>query len=263
MKRTILLLCVLSVLAWAAGNVLAQGKGQGKERGGNAGPKKSGETAKADANAPAAGKKAMTPEDMEKMAKEKGKGAAERGQGQAQTRDKGDKGGKGGKDQVADKMAEAKAKGKAQEQQMRAFDKQVQHEAAKHMERQARLTRLRELAVQKGDTKKVAQVDELIAKEKQLYETKLQKMQAQNRAGGTVPPTGAPLPKEGGKGKDKGKVEGEKSAEKPAGEAAKPAETKPEAQTPPPAAGQPAPAQEKPAEAPKPATPEPNAPKPQ
>ena len=228
MKRTILSLCVLSVLAWAAGNVLAQGKGQGKERGGSpadrtAKANKSGETAKADADAPAAGKKAMNPQDMEKAAKEKGKGAAERGQGQAQTRDKGDKGGKGGKDQVADKMAEAKGKGKAQEQQMRAFEKQIQHETAKHMERQARLTRLRELAVQKGDTKKVAVIDELIAKEKQVYDGKLQKMQAQKRAGGTEPLAGAPLPKEGGKGKDKGKVEGEKSAEKPAGEAAKPA----------------------------------------
>jgi len=256
MKRTILLLCVLSVLSWAAGSVLAQGKGKGRE-GRTANPNKSGQAAKADANAPAAekkaDKKATTPQDVEKAAKEKGKGAMD----QAQTK------GKAAKDQATDKAAEAKGKGKGQEQQMRAFEKQIQHEAAKHMERQARLSRIRELAVKKGDTKMVAQVDELIAKENQLYDRKLQQMQAQKRAGETLPPTDASKPK-GGKGKGK--------AEKPAGEAGKPAETKPEAQTPPPAAGDttaggqaapaPAPAPSAPAPVTPPA-PEPNAPKPQ
>lgn len=245
MKRTILLLCVVSVLSWAAGSALAQGKGKQRE---------DRTVNKANENAAAAEKKAekaTTPQDVEKAAKEKGKGAMD----QAQTK------GKSAKDQAADKAAEAKGKGKDQAQQLRALDKQIQHETAKHMEREARLARIRELAVKKNDTKTVEQVDQLIAKEKQRYEAKLLKMQAEKRAGGTLPPTDVQKPK-GGKGK----------VEKPAGEAAKPAETKPEAQTPPPAAGgttaggQAAPAPAPAPSAPTPVTPpapEPNAPKPQ
>jgi hypothetical protein len=247
MKRTMLLLCVLSVLSWTAGSALAQGKG--KEREG-----KTGNANKAEKNVPAAEKKATSPQDVEKAAKEKGKGAME----QAQTK------GKSAKQQATEKMAETKGKGKDQAQQLRALDQQIRHEAAKHMERQARLARIKELALKKGDAKMIEQVDKLIAKENQLYAAKLEKMQAQKRAGGTMPPTTAPQP---GPGKGKGK------AEKPAGEAAKPPETKPEAQTPPPAAesaapgGQaaPAPAPTTPP-APAPTTPpaaEPNAPKPQ
>ena len=232
MKRTILLFCVLSVLAWAAGTVLAQGKDKGVARPAN--PNKT------DANVPAVAKKAPAPQNMEKAAKEKGKG----GMDQAQTR------GKSAKDQATDKMAAAKGKGR---------DQQMQQATAQHMKRQAQLTRIRELAVKKGDTKMVEQVDQLIAKENQLYQTKLQK--TQGRMGGAMPPAGAPQP-----GPGKGK------AEKPAGPAAKPPETKPQAQTPPAAGGQPAPAPAPatpptaaPATPPAPAPakpPEPNAPKP-
>jgi len=206
MRRMILALCVLSVLAWAAGSVRAQGQGKGKERADRSAdrsvnPNKLAETAKPDANAPAGKQKALTPQDIEKGAKEKAKGAKERGQEDGQMR------GKAAKDQVAGKIAETK--GKAREQQMRAFEKQTQHDAAKHMERQARLARLRELAVQKGDAKMIARVDELIAKENKLHDRKLTKMQGQKRAGEMLPPVGAPAP----------------------------AEAKPEAPTPPPAAG--------------------------
>jgi len=226
MKRTILLLCAMSVLAWAAGTVLAQGKGKGGDRTAN----------KADANAPAA-KKAPAPQDVEKAAKEKGKGGME----QAQTR------GKSAKDQAGEKMPAAKGKGR---------DQQMQQTTAQHMKRQAQLARIRELAVKKGDTKMVEQVDQLIAKENQLYATKLQKMQG--RVGGTMPPAGAPQP---------GPMKGKKPAEKGAGEAAKPPETKPP-ETPTPQAAPtpvtpPAPAPATPP-APAPAKPpEPNAPKPQ
>jgi hypothetical protein len=223
MRRTILSLTVLFVLAFAAGTVLAQGKDRGKGQGGRptdraANLNKPADAAKVDANAPAAQKKAMTPQDIEKQTKEKMKGLTERGQEQGRMQ------GKGVKDQVAERMAETR--GKAHEQQMRAFEKQAQQDVAKHMERQARLARIRELAVQKGDDKMVARVDELIAKENQLHERKLLKMQGQKRAGGTLPPTEVPGP--GMAGKDKVDVN------KPAGNAVlppapeKPPEPKPQ-----------------------------------
>jgi hypothetical protein len=229
MRRTILSLSVLFVLAFATGTVLAQGKDEGKGQGGRpadraANLNKPAEAAKVDVNAPAADKKkAMTSQDIEKQTKEKMKGLTERGQEQGRTQ------GKSVKDQVAEKMAETR--GKAHEQQMRAFEKQAQHDAAKHMERQARLARIRELAAQKGDDKMVARVDELIAKENQLHERRFQRMQAQKRAGGTLPPTEVPLPSMGGKGKV--------DVEKPAGNTVLPPATKPEVPTPPPAAEKP------------------------
>jgi 2-oxoglutarate dehydrogenase E2 component (dihydrolipoamide succinyltransferase) len=229
----------VSVLAWAAGTVLAQGQdqGKGKDQGTPvANPNKPAETAKVDVNAPAA-KKAPAMQDIQKGAREKAKGLMEQAQQQGQTR------GKAMKDQVAGKLGETKAKG--QEQQAKTREMQAQRDTAKHMDRQARLQRIRELAVQKGDTKMVAQVDQLIAKENQLYDLKLKKAQGQTRAAGT------PLPGVGAQGKV---------------DVNKPAENKPAVQTPPapaqPAPAQPAPAQaapapaapaqEKPAEAPKP-----------
>jgi hypothetical protein len=197
MRRIILSLCALFVLAWAAGSVLAQGQGKGKEQG--SGPadravkaNTPGDIAKPDPNASAANaKKSLTSQDTQKNAEERAKAFKGRGQEQIQTQQK------AVKDQVGGKMAETKAKG--QEQRAQVFEKMAQHEMAKHLERQARLARIRELVVQKGDAKMVEQVDQLIAKEKQLYERKIQRMQGQGRPGTTLPP----LPGVGMKGKDK------------------------------------------------------------
>jgi len=205
---------VACVLALVCGTVLAQGRGQGKEQGGRPADRrvkadKPAQTPKADVNAPAAEKK-KTAEDIQKEAQEKVNAAKQRGQEQAQTQ------GKAAKDQAAEKVAQAK--GKAHEQQMLALEKQTRHEAAKHMERQARLARIRELAVQKGDQKMIARVDELIAKEKQVYDRKFQQIQTQKRLGGVLPPGGTALPKAGGKDRDKADVN--KPAERPAPEKA-------------------------------------------
>jgi hypothetical protein len=216
MRRTILSLCVLSVLAWAGG-AQAQGKGKGK----------AGEVAKADANAPAAEKKATTPQEGEKGAKEKGKALRERVQQQAQAQGKGAKGG------AEEQIAQMKAKGR--DMQAKAFEKQAQRDTGKHMERLAKLQRIRELFDQKGDKETVARVDKLIAKENEVYNRKLQR--TKGGPGAAVSPAGA---SQGG-----GEVKGPEKAEAP-----KPAETKPEGQAAPPA-------QEKPAET---ATPAPAAP---
>ena len=62
------------------------------------------------------------------------------------------------------------------------MQKQMQHDQAKHLERQARLARIRELAVKKGDTEMVARVDKLIQKQQDVYNRKMQHMQGQKRA---------------------------------------------------------------------------------
>ena len=174
MRRTILSVCIVALLAWAAGTGLAQGQGKGKEQGGGTVQgNKRGEMAKVDVNAPAAEKKVQ---DAGKGAKEKAKDAVEQGQAR----------GKAMREDMKGKMAETK--GKAHEQQMRAFEKQAQQRTAKHMERLARLNRIRELAVQKGDQNMIARVDKLIAQENQVFDRKLTKLQGQSRAGGMMPP---------------------------------------------------------------------------
>jgi len=75
-----------------------------------------------------------------------------------------------------------KGKGKEHQAQLQAMDKQLRHAQAKQLERQARLARIRELAVQKGDTETVARVDKLIAKQNQVHVRKQQHLQTQKRA---------------------------------------------------------------------------------
>jgi hypothetical protein len=62
-------------------------------------------------------------------------------------------------------------------QQMTAIDQQLTYEKDKHLDRIARLNRIRELAQQQGDNEAVARTDTLIEKEKQLYQMKTQRME--------------------------------------------------------------------------------------
>ncbi len=78
---------------------------------------------------------------------------------------------KGG-EQADDKQA---GKGPDHQQQLKAAGHQVAHEEGKHLQRTAKLERIRELAQQEGDTKTVERVDKLIEKEKQRYDTKKQR----------------------------------------------------------------------------------------
>jgi len=166
MQRTILSLSAVIVLAWAVGAALARGQGKGNEQGGAAVQANTpSQTAKVDVNAP----------DAAKGAKEKAKDAVEQGRAR----------GKVMREDIKGKMAETQ--GKAHEQQMRAFDKQAQQRTAKHMERLARLNRIRDLAVQKNDQNMIARVDKLIAQENQVFDRKLTKLQGQNREGGMMP----------------------------------------------------------------------------
>lgn len=225
MKRTMAVVCVLFVLAWVTADALGQGKG--KDRPGRptdrvANPNKPAETAKADANAPA-GQSKGTPANpnVDKGGKGKTKDALDQMQGK----------GKAAKDLLPGTKGPADkgqgGKGQQHQQQLQALQKQQQQEAAKHLERQARLNRIRELAVQKGDKDMVARVDKLIAKENEVNTRKLEQLQQQHRAllgGAAVPGTNVAVPPVGSKGKEK--VDVNKPAEKSA-EAAKAPETKP------------------------------------
>ena len=63
------------------------------------------------------------------------------------------------------------------EKQLKAFEKQMTHELDKHNKRIARLNRVRELAVQKNNTKLSEKVDELLKKEQNRYDRKHQRIQ--------------------------------------------------------------------------------------
>lgn len=64
------------------------------------------------------------------------------------------------------------ARGKEHQQQIMAFDKQLVHEKAKYLRNVARLKRIRELAVQKGNTEMVERVDKLMKKAQQINSEK-------------------------------------------------------------------------------------------
>ena len=69
------------------------------------------------------------------------------------------------------------AKGKEHQQQMKALAKQMASERAKFLRSMARLKRIRELAVKKGETKVVERVDKLMAKAQQIHADKNKRMQ--------------------------------------------------------------------------------------
>lgn len=81
-----------------------------------------------------------------------------------------------------DTAAAGKGKGKPESvgqgkgRQADALAKQLGHEQQKHLQRQARLERMLELAKQKGDAKTIERVESLMAKEQSRYEGKLGRM---------------------------------------------------------------------------------------
>ena len=177
MKPSVFVMCMLCVLVWSGTTVLAQGKGKSKE--GGDGTSVKGRDAK-----PSQAQGGPQAGDVNA-----GKGAGKGGQREKQTGPQGKK-----EAQASEEVEKAKGKGKGHEQQAQAFQKQQRHELAKHMERQARLNRLREIAVKKGDAEMIARVDKLIAKEQEVYNRKLVQVQGQPRA---TPPLPAGVDKAG------------------------------------------------------------------
>jgi hypothetical protein len=170
MKLSTVVTCMLAVVLWVGAGALAQGQGKG-QRGGDKGRDKQkevkAESAKGNAQAGATARKDV------------GKGKTGQPADESAVAPGGPQGKKGGK-AVTD--AVEKGKGKGPGQQAQALQRQVRQEQAKHMERLARLNRIRELAQKKGDKDMIARVDKLLLKEQEVYNRKLQQVQSQRRA---------------------------------------------------------------------------------
>jgi hypothetical protein len=164
---------MITVVLWAAAGVWAQGQGKAdnKERVKDPGPQ-AGQT---QANPPAASPAAEKNAGKGKAAKQDDSGA--QGGAAKQGEPQGKKGGKAAAD------SSEKGKGKGPEQKGQGLQKKVQNEQAKHLERQARLARIRELAVKKGDAEMIARVDKLIAKEQEVYGRKQVRVPGYDKAG--------------------------------------------------------------------------------
>jgi len=67
--------------------------------------------------------------------------------------------------------------GKGHQQQLKAVEKQMVHEEAKHRKRIARLKRIQKLAAEEKDTKTAERVAELLEKELQRHNRKRQRIQ--------------------------------------------------------------------------------------
>jgi hypothetical protein len=87
-------------------------------------------------------------------------------------------GGKG-KDALKQK---AVASGEQYRRQLTEVEHQLAQEEVKHRERLARLSRIRELAQQQGDTETVGKVDKLIENDRQRYEAVTQRMERRKNA---------------------------------------------------------------------------------
>jgi len=228
MSRKLLLLAAAVVLL--VGLAAAQAQEKAKAQGQGAADKAKEQVDKAKAMAeqakskPAAGKAAEVKEGLQGVedpaarnaSLEKAKKDAEAARAEAMKR----------KEEAQAKAAEAKDKGKGQEaagkpevkgqgqgktQQSKAIAKQMAHEEAKHRDRVARLSRIRELAHKTGDADKIALVDKLAAKEQQRYEAMRQRLQ-QREAG--VEPAAIKGQIEGkGEPEDAGKKTDEPAAE--------------------------------------------------
>lgn len=73
------------------------------------------------------------------------------------------------KDATKGKSTENIGKGKGQQQQIKAFEKQMLHEEAKYRKRQAQFKRIRELATKKGNTTVLERLKLLEEKEQNRY----------------------------------------------------------------------------------------------
>ena len=80
------------------------------------------------------------------------------------------------KEKAKENKKDAKAKGKEHKQQIAAFEKQLARENAKHLERVARLERIKQLAGEKDNTRMVEKVNQLLEKEQKRHDKKLAKI---------------------------------------------------------------------------------------
>jgi len=190
MKKYLLSLLTVLILLCCSSIVLAQGKGKAKDPGTEdqqtqklkdrqpAPGKTEDESLKSDVDKKR-GKDAYKTKDVVKEEPKPIKQASSKEKAKAQPEVKSglavkDAQKPAGKGKDAEKVT---ARGKEHQQQLRAIEKQLLHEEAKHRERTARLVRIRQLAVEQGKTELVKRVDQLIQKEQKLNGSKGQRMQ--------------------------------------------------------------------------------------
>ena len=163
MKRLIFPFLIVLVLTWSSLLLLAQGKGKGKGRGRAV---KQRQTKEVEEKGADKDKKARTVRD------DTGRGR----RGRRLKRRAVEKSLGRGKRKVAEKDT-AKLKGREHQQQIKALEKQMLHELAKHRKRAARLQRILALAKEQGSTGTVARVNKLLERERQRYDRKARRMQ--------------------------------------------------------------------------------------
>ena len=193
MKKILLTVLVAVVLLWGCQAIFAKDKGNGKAEGKHGAseqqvkktPKET--TPKSDVNEPSSQNKKTSKDEGDKgdgegKKKEKHEIHEEKSKDKEQSKpnqDINEPAGKSGKGKEKDKekaATEDTGKGRKHEQQLESLEKKIEHEQAKHLERKARLEKIRELALKDNDTKTVERVDSLINKEQQRYEGKIQRM---------------------------------------------------------------------------------------
>ena len=166
--------CAVAVLLWVGADASAQAGGQGQDK-----------------NQAQVKQNASKRENAQKKA---GQTVKKRREGAPASRSRQDDPANKDANRPTEIVEKSKSLGKEHARQAQAFQKQIQHEDAKHMERHARLVRIRELAAQKGDAEMVARVEKLMEKEQQVYSRKVQRMQEQPQAAQQAPAGAQPSP---------------------------------------------------------------------
>ncbi len=154
MKKGLLTLLIVLVLAWSCGTVFAQSKGKGAGGQGKRAEKlqRKHKSRQVDANEPGG------------QGKEKRVRRQEHRRKQREMRRK-------------ERQKIRVTRGKGHQQQLKSLKTQMVHEEAKHRRRIARLKRIRELAAEENDTKTVERVAKLLEMELLRHNRKRQRMQ--------------------------------------------------------------------------------------
>lgn len=154
MKKGLLSLLIVLVLAWSFGTVFAQGKGKG------------------------AGGQAKRAEKLQRKHKSRQVDANEPGgQGKEKRVRRQEHRRKQWEMRRKERQKIRVTRGKGHQQQLKSLKTQMVHEEAKHRRRIARLKRIRELAAEENDTKTVERVAKLLEMELLRHNRKRQRMQ--------------------------------------------------------------------------------------
>ena len=173
MKKFVLSILIVILMAWSCGTVVAENKGKEKTK---AAPKNAEEKAEKETN-----RKIKTETEDTDKPKRRRRRRAER-QDNAVRKEKSKRSGAPGEKGPArrgsrkEDAQQAARKGRNPHQQLRAADTQITYEQEKHSDRVARLQRIRQLAQEKGKTDTVERIDKLLEKEQKRFDAKQERI---------------------------------------------------------------------------------------